>query len=193
MALPGGHCCCLCFKQTIGPAYRDLPGLESFAALLLQPGKPNTGGASPATGRPWVSLQPPRTRVTIIYRVLPSLIGPRTQGTPVLSMRESLLRGCDEGPESRLAEMDSGRKNCRRVYRVRDEQHGPGPAPSQPRVVSGQRSTCNRSRLIVLEDADMGIVIGPVPRDRSDHGLPRRRRSRACAGCWGNRLPEQAF
>ena len=49
-ALPGARCCCLCFKQTIGPAYRDLPGLESFAPLPLQPRKPNTGGASPATG-----------------------------------------------------------------------------------------------------------------------------------------------
>src|SRR5947199_219248 len=32
-------------------------------------------------------------------------------------MPESLLRGCNEGPESRLAEMDSGRKKRRRVYR----------------------------------------------------------------------------
>src|SRR5260370_37279388 len=79
-------------------------------------------------------------------------------------MPESLMRGCDEGPESRLAEMDSGRKNHRGVYRVRAEQHGPGPAPSRRRVVSGRRSICNRSRRIVLEDADMGIVIGPVLR-----------------------------
>src|SRR5260370_3696681 len=79
-------------------------------------------------------------------------------------MPESLMRGCDEGPESRLAEMDSGRKNRRSVYRVRDGQHGAGPAPSRRRVVSGRRSICNRSRRIVLEDADMGIVIGPVLR-----------------------------
>jgi hypothetical protein len=78
-------------------------------------------------------------RLTIIYRVLPYLIWPRTQGALVFLMPESLLRGCDEGPESRLAEMDWGGKNRRRVYRVRDEQHGPGAAPSQRRVVSGQR------------------------------------------------------
>src|SRR3984893_15813092 len=72
--------------------------------------------------------------VTIIYRVLPSLIRPRTQGTPVSSMRESLLRGCDEGPESRLAEMDSGRKRRGRVYRVSDEQRGRGCAPSRRRL-----------------------------------------------------------
>jgi hypothetical protein len=29
-------------------------------------------------------------------------------------------------------------------------------------MVSGQRSTCNRSRRVVVEDADMGIIIGPV-------------------------------
>src|ERR1700730_2644842 len=81
-------------------------------------------------------------RGTIIYRVLSRLIRPRTQGTPVFVMRESLLQGCDEGPESRLAEMDTGRKSRRRVYRVRDEQHGPGLAPSGRRVVAGQRSTC---------------------------------------------------
>jgi hypothetical protein len=75
-------------------------------------------------------------RVTIIYRVLPSLIRPRAQGAPVFLMPESLLRGCGEGPESRLAEMDSGRKNRRRVYRVWDEQHGLGPAPSRRRVAS---------------------------------------------------------
>src|SRR5712671_4525325 len=60
--------------------------------------------------------------------------------------------------------MDTGRKSRRRVYRVRYEQHGPGLAPSGRRVVAGQRSTCNRPRRIVLEDADMGIVIGPVLR-----------------------------
>src|SRR5712671_2956534 len=76
-------------------------------------------------------------------------------------MPESLLRGCDEASESRLAEMDSGRKNRRDVYCVRGEQHGPGPAPSRPRVVSGSVHL-NRLWLIVLEDADMGIVIGPV-------------------------------
>jgi hypothetical protein len=72
--------------------------------------------------------------LVIIYRVLPGLIRPRTQGTPVLSMRESLLRGCDEGPESRLAEMDSGRKKRRRVYRLSDEQRGRGCPPSRRRL-----------------------------------------------------------
>jgi len=78
--------------------------------------------------------EPAPARVTIIYRVLPSLIRPRTQGTPVFLMRESLLRGWDEGPESRLAEMDSDRKNRRCVYCVRDVQHGPGSPRSRRRV-----------------------------------------------------------
>ena len=56
-------------------------------------------------------------------------------------MPESLLRGCNEGPKSRLAKMDSGRKNRRGASRVRDGQHGPGSAPPRPRVVSGRRST----------------------------------------------------
>ena len=86
-------------------------------------------------------------------------------------MPQGLLRGCDEGPESRLAEMDSGRKNRGGVYRVRDQQHGPGPAPSRHRVVSGQRSTCIESRCIVLEDADM--VIDPAIRIAAAHPLAR--------------------
>src|SRR5207237_4765381 len=77
-------------------------------------------------------------RFIIIYRDLPSLITPRTQGALVFLTPESLLRACHEGPESRLAEMDSGRKNRRGVYRGRDEQHGPGPAHSRRIVVSGQ-------------------------------------------------------
>jgi hypothetical protein len=70
-------------------------------------------------------------------------------------MRESLLQGCDEGPESRLAEMDSGRKNRRRVYRVRDEQHGPGPAPSRRRVASLQ-SQQNPNRVEPIRKPQLG-------------------------------------
>src|SRR5260370_38314767 len=58
--------------------------------------------------------------------------------------------------------MDSGRENRRGVYRVRNEQRRPGPASSQSRVVSGEHSTCTRLRHIVLEDADMGMAIGPI-------------------------------
>jgi len=81
--------------------------------------------------------------LTEFYRVLPSLIRARTQGAPVFSTPECLLRGCDEGSESHLAEMDSGRKNRRDVHRVRDE-HGPGPAPTHHRVVSGRRPAGNQ-------------------------------------------------
>jgi hypothetical protein len=65
--------------------------------------KPVTPGPQPGGGY-GVKRKPPPASVTIFYRVLPSLIRPQTQGTPVFLMRESLLRGCDEGPESRMAE-----------------------------------------------------------------------------------------
>jgi hypothetical protein len=68
-------------------------------------------------------------RFTFIYRVLPVLIGLRAQGALV---KEGLLRGCDERPEGRLAELDSRRENSRGLYRT----HGPGPTPSCRRLVS---------------------------------------------------------
>src|SRR5438270_1570167 len=86
-------------------------------------------------------------------------------------MPGSLLRVCHEGPESRLAQMDRSRKNRCRVYRVRDEQHGPGPAPFRRKVVSGQRFTCNRLRRIVREDAGTGTVIGPTLRRAAGYGF----------------------
>ena len=61
----------------------------------------------------------------------------------------SMVGGCDEGSESRLAAVDSGRKNCCGIYRIGDVQHGSRPAPSRRGIVSGRRSTCNRSRRVV--------------------------------------------
>ena len=55
--------------------------------------------------------------VTIIYRVLPSLIRPRTQGTPVLSMRESLLRGCDAYCEVVMKDLKADWRRWTRVER----------------------------------------------------------------------------
>ena len=47
----------------------------------------------------------------------------------------------------------------------------PGPAASRRRVVSGHCASCNRSRRIVREDADMSIVIGPILRRADGYGF----------------------
>src|SRR6266446_2718256 len=87
---------------------------------------------------------------------------------------EGALRGCREGSESRLAEVDAGRKDRRRVYRVRDDEPGPSAAASRRRISSANVSP--ETDIFPEEDAEMGIVIGPVLRraDGSD-SIPRLR------------------
>src|SRR5438128_7728377 len=82
-----------------------------------------------------------------------------------------MAEGRHEGPEGRLAKMDAGRKDRRPVHRGGGQLRGPGPAPSRPRVVSGHRSTFDRSPHIVVEDADMRIVIGPILRRGDGYGF----------------------
>jgi hypothetical protein len=88
-------------------------------------------------------------------------------------MRESLLRGWDEGPESRLAEMDSGRKNLRCVYCVRDVQHGPG-SPRSRRRVAPVAALC-RSPLTATAPPSTPTAprTRPRPRVSSSHPTPR--------------------
>src|SRR6266446_2428400 len=90
---------------------------------------------------------------TIIYRDLPSLIRARTQATPAFLMPEGVLRGCHEGFESRLAEVDAGREDRRRVHRAGDDEPGPSPVASGRRIssanVSPQIDHCGSSRRIL--------------------------------------------
>jgi hypothetical protein len=75
---------------------------------------------------------------------------------------ESLLRGPNEGPEGRLAEIDTGRKKIAAVL-LAIGVSGVVPAllPFR-RVIIPAKASCNSSRRFVPEYADMGIVIGPV-------------------------------
>jgi len=62
--------------------------------------------------------------------------------------------------------MDSDRKNRRHGSRVGDEQHRPDLL-----LLPGQRSIRNRSSHIVLEDADMGIVMGPTLKSKDGYSF----------------------
>src|SRR6266853_5460326 len=67
---------------------------------------------------------------------------------------EGALRGCREGSESRLAEVDAGRNDRRRVYRGRDDEPGPSAAASRRRIssanVSPETDHCVSSRRRML-------------------------------------------
>jgi len=93
-----------------------------------------------------------------------------------------MVGGCDEGSESRLAAVDSGRKNCCGIYRIGDVQHGSRPAPSRRGIVSGLRPTCNRSRRVVWRMLTWISYRTPLGSRRND--LIERHSSRRSRANW---------
>jgi hypothetical protein len=66
---------------------------------------------------------------------------------------------------------DSGRKDRRRVYRVRDDLPGPSAPPSRRRIISANVSPVIDHRASYVEGANMGIIVGPVLKHPEGYGF----------------------
>jgi hypothetical protein len=110
-------------------------------ALVGAPSRSRLRQASSLTCR-W------QTRFTIIYRDLQRLISSRSPGPLFFPMRREAVARVHERSESRLAEMDPGGENHRRVYRIRDKQPALSAAGSGPPVISANFSRVTDRRVV---------------------------------------------